>query len=142
MKLGDFYFVDTASNAVRSKLGGAKGGSAIFLVKDVTTGKAIKSVQFKWSQKRQLLVTVKGTPTPDPHCGVVNIVDLRAVADGKKVTGFVDACSVQFGETSFALPSGKAVPYSGKKSTKDGLMGWNVTGWLKPTTISQIKPHR
>jgi len=131
MGVGDFNFQDTTDNATKKKFDTTAGGYATFLVADKATGKVAQSIQFKWNVKRQLIVSVKGTPPPDPACGVTNIVDLTLADDSKSLTGEIAYCSLSFGKIIFVLPDSQSIPYAGKKQTVNGLVTWSVKGTLK-----------
>ncbi len=132
LQLGDFSFLDTTDNATKRKWDATNGGYASFVNLDKTTRKAILSVQFRWNAKRQLEVSVKGSPTPDPDGGVANIVDLSTEKDSKSLVGKIADCNMTFGDTSYIQPNGKPITFTGKKATTPAaLVGWNVKGQVK-----------
>ncbi len=131
LALGDIQFSDTTGNASKKLFSGAKGGYATFRETDESGKKTALSVQFRWNAKKQLSVTVKGTPTPDPACGVDNVVDLTTSEDSKSVTGEVTNFSLLFGECSYDMTLEDELVYTGRKATKNGLVSWSVKGAIR-----------
>ncbi len=120
-------------NADKTSFKGNRGGSAVFSVKNFNSNDRLKTVEkisLKWNNKKELFVTITGTPLDDSN---YNILYLDGTAG--PIHDKVETLGLIFGGLAWQI-NDLNLPYDGKIKVKyvmkDGtafeLMSWNVKG--------------